>query len=107
MEFRILGPLEVRADGRAVALPGPKPRAVLAVLLMHANHSVSSEQLAFALWGEEAPAAAEEAPAAEDATDGPALDAGTEGDQDAEPKEVPDPGPEPDPEPGESAEPTE
>ena len=58
MEFRILGPLEVRADGRALPLPGPKPRAILAVLLMHANHSVSAEQLAFALWGEEAPAGA-------------------------------------------------
>jgi DNA-binding SARP family transcriptional activator len=32
MEFRILGPLEVRSDGRAVALGGAKPRALLAVL---------------------------------------------------------------------------
>ena len=32
LEFGILGPLEVRADGRAVALGGAKPRAVLAVL---------------------------------------------------------------------------
>jgi DNA-binding SARP family transcriptional activator len=54
MEFRILGPLDVRADGRAVAVPGAKPRAVLAVLLLHANHPVSAEQLALALWGEEA-----------------------------------------------------
>ena len=37
VEFRILGPLEVRTDGGAVALGGPKPRAVLAVLLLHAN----------------------------------------------------------------------
>ena len=58
MEFRILGPLEVRADGHAVALPGVKPRAVLAVLLLHANHPVTAEQLAVALWGEDAPAGA-------------------------------------------------
>ena len=55
MEFRILGPLEVRADGHAVALPGAKPRAVLAMLLLHPNRSVSADQLAHALWGEEAP----------------------------------------------------
>jgi len=34
MEFKILGPLEVRRDGRVVELPGGKPRAVLAVLLL-------------------------------------------------------------------------
>ena len=58
MEFRILGPLEVRADDRAVALGGTKPRAVLAVLLLHRNQPVSAERLALALWGEEAPAGA-------------------------------------------------
>jgi DNA-binding SARP family transcriptional activator len=58
VEFRILGPLEVRTDGRAVPLGGPKPRAVLAMLLLHANRPVSAEQLALALWGDEAPAGA-------------------------------------------------
>ena len=58
MEFGILGPLEVRADGRAVALPGAKPRAVLAVLLLHANQPVSAQRLSIALWGEDAPAGA-------------------------------------------------
>ena len=58
MEFRILGPLEVRADGHAVALPGAKPRAVLAVLILHANEPVSAERLAQDLWGEDAPAGA-------------------------------------------------
>ena len=58
MEFLILGPLEVRADGEAVALPGAKPRAVLAVLLLQANQPVSAERLALALWGEDAPAGA-------------------------------------------------
>ena len=54
MEFRVLGPLEVRRDGRAVALPGGKPRAVLAYCLVHANEPVSAERLALALWGEDA-----------------------------------------------------
>ena len=58
MEFGILGPLQVRADGSAVTVPGAKPRAVLAVLVLHANRSVSPDQLAHALWGEEAPAGA-------------------------------------------------
>jgi predicted ATPase/DNA-binding SARP family transcriptional activator len=56
VEFRILGPLEVRADDEAVALGGPKPRALLAILLLHANEPVSAERLALALWGEDAPA---------------------------------------------------
>jgi DNA-binding SARP family transcriptional activator/pimeloyl-ACP methyl ester carboxylesterase len=58
MQFRILGSLEVRVDGGPVALGGPKPRGLLAVLLLHANQPVSAERLAVALWGEEAPAAA-------------------------------------------------
>jgi DNA-binding SARP family transcriptional activator len=58
MEFGILGPLEVRADGRTVPLGGAKPRAVLAVLALHANRPVSAERLAVALWGEDAPPSA-------------------------------------------------
>jgi len=58
MEFRILGSLDVRADAGPVALSGAKPRALLAVLLLHANEPVSAERLAIALWGEDAPAGA-------------------------------------------------
>jgi DNA-binding SARP family transcriptional activator len=58
VEFRILGPLEVLAGDRAVAVPGAKPRAMLALLVLNANRSVTAEQLATALWGEEAPAGA-------------------------------------------------
>src|SRR5215208_4212636 len=56
MEFRLLGPLEVRREGRTVELPGGKPRALLALLLLHVNEPVSAERLARALWGEDAPA---------------------------------------------------
>ncbi len=58
MEFRILGPVEVHGEHGAVALGGVKPRAILAVLLLHANESVSAERLALALWGEDAPPSA-------------------------------------------------
>jgi len=53
MEFRLLGPLEVVDDRGTVALRAAKPRAVLAVLLLHANQPVSAERLAAALWGDE------------------------------------------------------
>src|SRR5262245_49561878 len=57
MEYRILGPLEVIAEGEEVPL-GPKPRALLAVLLLHPNEVVSSSRLADELWGESHPASA-------------------------------------------------
>jgi WD40 repeat protein/DNA-binding SARP family transcriptional activator len=53
MDFRVLGPLEVRSERGAVHLGGHKPRAVLAVLLLHANEPVSSARLVEAVWGED------------------------------------------------------
>jgi WD40 repeat protein/DNA-binding SARP family transcriptional activator len=53
MDFRVLGPLEVCNERGAVHLGGPKPRAVLAVLLLHANEPVSSAQLVEAVWGDD------------------------------------------------------
>jgi WD40 repeat protein/DNA-binding SARP family transcriptional activator len=53
MDFRVLGPLEVHSERGAVHLGGPKPRAVLAVLLLHANEPVSSARLVEAVWGED------------------------------------------------------
>ena len=58
MEFRILGPLDVLAGGSAVPLPGAKPRAVLALLLVHAGRPVGADRIAQALWGEDAPSGA-------------------------------------------------
>src|SRR3954452_5753084 len=55
MEFRILGPLEVWDESGEVALGGRKPRALLAVLLLHANEVVSADQLIDELWGEDSP----------------------------------------------------
>ena len=45
MEFRILGPLEVWDEDREVSLGGPKPRALLAVLLLHPNEVLPAERL--------------------------------------------------------------
>ncbi|MEA2177708.1 MAG: hypothetical protein QOG77_1005, partial [Solirubrobacteraceae bacterium] len=57
-DFAILGPLEVRRDGEDVALGGPRQRAVLALLLLHANQVVSIERIADALYRGDAPATA-------------------------------------------------
>ena len=58
MDFRILGPLEVVADGRVVRLNAAKPRALLAILLLHANEPVSSDRLIDDLWAGRPPATA-------------------------------------------------
>jgi DNA-binding SARP family transcriptional activator len=57
VELRILGPLEVVVGGRTLALAGAQQRALLALLVLHANEVVSSERLLDELWGEEQPGA--------------------------------------------------
>ena len=58
MEFRLLGPLEVVVDGRAVPLDAPKPRALLAILLLRADRPVSREILIEELWAGRPPPSA-------------------------------------------------
>jgi DNA-binding SARP family transcriptional activator len=58
IEFRILGPLEVRQDGLPVAITGAKERALLAVLLLHANEAVTNDRLVDEIWGEDPPSTA-------------------------------------------------
>src|SRR3990170_2060312 len=55
MEFRILGPLEVWDGEGEVSLGGPKPRALLTVLLLHLNEVVPADRLIDELWGEDSP----------------------------------------------------
>ena len=50
MDFWILGPLEVRCGGTQVALGAAKQRALLAILLVHANELVASDRLIEELW---------------------------------------------------------
>ena len=59
LEYRILGPLEVVADGRPASLGGPRQRAVLAILLAHANEAVPIGGLIDGVWGEQPPETAE------------------------------------------------
>jgi len=59
LEFRILGPLEVRDGQQTVRLGAAKQRTLLGVLLLHANETVSTERLVDELWGERPPATAE------------------------------------------------
>ena len=58
MDFRILGPVEVRAQGRPLAVPGGRQRALLALLLLRAGEPVSRDRLIADLWGERPPAGA-------------------------------------------------
>ena len=55
MEYRVLGPLEVRDGDRSLPLAGAKQRALLALLLLHANQMLSRDRLIDELWGEEPP----------------------------------------------------
>ena len=55
MEFRVLGVLEALDAGLPVSLGGPKQRSVLAMLLLDANRSVSTDRLVDGLWGDEPP----------------------------------------------------
>jgi DNA-binding SARP family transcriptional activator len=58
MEFRILGSLEVWDGARQIDVRGAKRRAVLALLVLHANEVVGKDRLIDELWGENAPATA-------------------------------------------------
>ena len=55
MEFRILGPTEADDDGNTLPLGGAKQRALLAILLLHANEVVSTDRLVDDLWAGEPP----------------------------------------------------
>src|ERR671938_282449 len=54
-EFGLLGPLALCREGTELTLGGPKQRALLAILLLEANHAVSADLLIDALWGDRAP----------------------------------------------------
>jgi len=58
LEFGILGPVVALRDGVDLDLGGQKPRALLAVLLLHANEVVSQDALIDQIWGTEPPATA-------------------------------------------------
>ena len=54
-EFRLLGPVEMRAGDRVVRTGPPRQRSVLAALLVDAGRQVSREALVDRVWGRQAP----------------------------------------------------
>jgi predicted ATPase/DNA-binding SARP family transcriptional activator len=58
VEYRLLGPLEVVDGDRAIDLGPPRQRALLALLLLHANQVVAFDRIIDELWGERPPASA-------------------------------------------------
>src|SRR3954451_14090133 len=58
MEFRILGPHEVRDGDRVVELPRQQERALLAALLLRPGEPASIDRLIEDLWGDSVPATA-------------------------------------------------
>ena len=59
MEFRVLGPLEARDGDRELRLRGGKERALLALLLLHANRTLALERIVDDLWGADVPETAQ------------------------------------------------
>ncbi|MGY1697815.1 BTAD domain-containing putative transcriptional regulator [Geodermatophilus sp. SYSU D00814] len=56
LEFRDLGPLEVRRAGEPVPLGGARLTAALSLLLVHAGGHVTVDALSEAMWGARSPA---------------------------------------------------
>jgi DNA-binding SARP family transcriptional activator len=59
-ELRLLGAVEIVADGRPVAIDGRKPRQLLAALLLNADRLVGTDRLVEAVWGADPPRSAME-----------------------------------------------
>lgn len=59
MDVTVLGPLEVRTDGRAAPVTGGRRRALLAALLAGARRTVSTGDLLAAVWPDGPPPSAE------------------------------------------------
>lgn len=55
MEWKVLGPLEVRANGSPVNLGGRQRQLVLAILLANARETTSTERLIDEVWGDSPP----------------------------------------------------
>ena len=58
VQIRVLGHLEASVDDQPVALGGAKQRAVLAMLGLEPNRTITADRLIEGLWGEEPPQSA-------------------------------------------------
>jgi DNA-binding SARP family transcriptional activator len=59
IRFLLLGPLEASVEGSPIELPGGKPSALLARLLLDSGRVVARDTLVDSLWGERAPPSAQ------------------------------------------------
>jgi len=55
VDFRVLGPVELRVNGQLYSFGSPKERCVLAVLLYELGQPVATERLIERVWGENLP----------------------------------------------------
>ena len=55
VQFRVLGPLEAVRDDVPLRLGGPRPRALLAALLLAGGRPVRMDALLDAVWGDQPP----------------------------------------------------
>jgi DNA-binding SARP family transcriptional activator/outer membrane protein assembly factor BamB len=60
VEVRILGPVEVVADGQPLELHAGTEQALLALLALHAGEPLAAERVIDAIWGDEPPPSARE-----------------------------------------------
>lgn len=58
LDFRVLGPVELRVGGELRQLGGRRQRSLAAALVLHANELLSADKLIGCLWGEDPPASA-------------------------------------------------
>ncbi|HEX3649061.1 MAG TPA: transcriptional regulator, partial [Pseudonocardiaceae bacterium] len=56
--FTVLGPVQVIVDGEPATIGSPGARALLLLLVLHANQVVSIERIIDGLWGDDPPATA-------------------------------------------------
>ncbi len=59
IRYSVLGRLRAELDGRELTLGTPQQRAVLALLVLRRGHLVTPEDVVAAVWGEAAPASAD------------------------------------------------
>ncbi len=55
VRWGVLGPVEASRDGHPVTLGGRRPRTLVAMLVLHANRTVSTDRLVEGVWGPDAP----------------------------------------------------
>ena len=58
MKIRVLGPMTLHHDDNSATPTAPKPRSILALLLLHANQTVPVSAMVQELWGDSPPVSA-------------------------------------------------